>query len=204
MPTCAQITDAINVLAEAATPSNPNSISDLSSSVAPLVLPLNQPEIPIASLQLQAGGEALLTAPTTGTSIDGKLFKITVTGYVTSTSPLTVNVANTFLVFGDSFTNGIWVRNSSHDIGTPGVGQQRSFAYVYYFYWDSYTQKVLYGNIFQTASVGVGNQTLATGVISQSDIKFSIFGRCSATDSSGTVVNPTDTLTITQFKLDLV
>lgn len=203
MPTCAQITDAINVLAEAATPSNPNSIVDLSSLVAPLLLPDANSSSPTPiPVQLSSGGTAILSIPA-GKSVDGVLFRATVSGHLVAGNPNITNRYNLSFIMGQTQAD-IQVSGISADMGTGINGKHPSFTFVYYFFWDSITQKMVGFTILGGAVTGGFGNGVSQVVASQSDIQFTLFGNCNSQDLNGNPADPQDTLTITQFKLDLV
>ncbi len=176
MPTCTEIVDALNTLASATT--NPNSIMDLTGATASLSVPYGD----IAKVQLSAGGDAVLSVPS-GLSIDGKIFKITATGYATQTTPETSDNCTIRIWNGTNLSTATIVTSVS--VSLPAAS--RNFTLVFNGFWDSTTQRFTNGSSFiQTVS-------------SQSGFQFVV-----SAQTSGSASDPGDTLVLTQLKLELV
>lgn len=195
MPTCSQITDALNTLASATT--NPNILSDLSGQTASLTSPLDSTGSHPSQVELSTGGPAVLTVPSS-VSISGKAFQITVCYDV---SPTTVegpeNNFQLFLSIGNPFSGGNQISAQAlvFSAATPGGGFV-TFVGV----WDSVTQNLL--GYLNESSIPVNNgSALFTpfAVASQSDLQFSLW-----TNTDGTTTDPQNVLNITQFKLELI
>lgn len=200
MPTCAQITDAINVLAEAATPSNPNSIVDITNLVSPLLFPTGDETPNNATVQFISGGNAVLSVPS-DKSVDGKVFKMTVSGYVTSANPQIANSYFLGIYFGNS-TAGVEFTGISGNMDNSGL--HSNFSFTWYFFWDSISQKLSNTPSFTGQfSNPTGGQNLGI-VTSQSSLEFILDGNSNGHDGSGNPIDPQNTVTLTQFKLDLV
>lgn len=187
MPTCTDIVDALNTLASAAT--NPNIIDDLSGTTS--VLSGLTATVP-SPVQLTAGGNAVLSVPPSLT-VDGFVFTVIVAGRLhspTSGTQMTVG-----LVFGDG-------TSSTPVLVSAGENSQTTEEFILELrcVWDSTLHSI---KGWATNSITSGGSTSwsginVTSVASQSDIKFSIFGTSSPTFPNSS--DPTDSLTITQFK----
>jgi hypothetical protein len=185
LPTCSEIVEALNTLAEATT--NPNMISDLTGLTASFSVPYGE----IAKVQLSAGGDAVLSVPE-GYSVDGKPFKITVSGFITQTTA----------EYSDEPTLRIW---NGTNLGTATIlssvgvvmnSTPGSFVLEFYGFWDSTTQ-------FLLGSSSPGGLCSPTNkmetVTSQSGLQFVVSGQ-----TSGSSSDPGDTMTITKMTLELI
>lgn len=189
MPTCTQITDALNVLASAT--SDPNIIADLSSQLVPLVNSTGYGTAQI--VQLTTGGDAILTIPPS-ISIEGKRVKIIVSGKVNlvSTDPDKQVYINVCL--GDvANTNAIatWYPNFG------SIVDNMSFSFSIEGVWNLATGKMAFN---ADQSVGTASNMLNPvanciyTAASQTDIKFTVSGQIPGTTHPNTI-------TINQFEM---
>ena len=186
MPTCTDIVNALNTLAEAVT--NPNVLDDLTGQTD--VLDGLTATVP-SPVQLTAGGNAVLTIPASA-NIDGVMFTVIAAGRLfTPTGSTRMDVQ---LVFGDG-TSSTPVLISAHETGSID-----GFILEGHFVWDSTTQKLkgLVTNSITTGGSVSWTEINVTGVTAQSDVKFSVFGL--STPTFPNAADPTDSVTITQFK----
>lgn len=176
MPTCTQIVDALNTLASATT--NPKTIMDLTGLVAVTSVPNGN----ITKVQLSAGGDAVLSVPS-GISIDGKLFRLTLTGYITQTTPETSDSPTIRIWNGANLSTATIVAS----VGANLPAAPRNFTLVFNGFWDSTTQRFTDGtNFIQT-------------VAAQSDFQFVI-----SAQTGGASSDPGDILTFTTVLFELV
>lgn len=187
MPSCTDIVNALNTLAEAVT--NPNILDDLSGSTA--ILSGLTATVP-SPVQLAAGGNAVLTIPSS-INVDGKMFTLIAAGRLYS--PTSTTTMEVDLVFGDG-TSSTPVLVSTTERGQT----TESFILELHCMWDSTTQSL---KGFTTNSISSGGSTNwnginVSGISSQSDIKFSVFGISSPSYPNPS--DPSDSVTLTNFK----
>lgn len=138
-------------------------------------------------VQLASGGTAVLSAPS-APLLSGKLLRLIVTGRVEISSGGANPNATIYL--GTSTSSPILVNLPGVALGTTsGSGSLVSnFVSEVNLVWDSVSQQVIQS----------GNNTTLYSIPSQSDLVFCVGG------AKGSGGDPTSTLTITEFKLELV
>lgn len=190
MPTCSQITDALNTLASATT--NPNVLADLSGQTA-VLSNIGTTETIVS---LAAGGLAVLSAPA-GPAIDGLPFRVRIAGQAHfATGTLANFIPALYLGNSSSFASDtVLLRVSEADAhnGTDG-----NFFMVLDCIWSA-SSGALAGlsSGFNMSHGSFNSQFPITDVASQTDLQFIVTGEFTASD-------PANSVTITQFKLELV
>lgn len=190
MPTCSQITDALNTLASATT--NPNILADVSGQTAVLSNIGTAPTI----VSLSAGGPAVLSAPSSP-SLDGVPFRIYIAGQVHIPS---INGPNFIpLVYqGNSSTiasNALLLQVTGH---LALNGSDGNFFITLECIWSAASGRL--GGISSGFNMSQGthnNQFTTATVATQADLQFVVAGLF--TDSE-----PLNSVTITQFKMQLI
>lgn len=186
MPTCTQITDALNVIASATSLPNPNILSDLSGQVAVTNVPISNENNLAIQVNLISGAQATL-APDPSL-LDGKIFQIIVSGIAKATTVASANSV-TVAIFQGTSISGINVVEGTISLGN--ISGYRSFSATANLLWDSHSQTLLV----------LSNNSVIQN-ISSSNLLFSMFTGMG--DHETGELDPEDVLTITQFKLQLV
>ena len=139
-------------------------------------------------VQLSAGGDAVLTAPS-APLLSGKILKLLVTGLVQISTGSSNAEISTYL--GTSLASPVVFQTG----GVPISGSPAStnFAVEYDLAWDSTAQQTIV-----PATSAYPSGSIVSPVASQSDIQFVIGA------AKGSFGNSNFTLTITQFKLEAV
>lgn len=196
MPTCSQITDALNTLASATT--NPNVLADLSGQTASLTVPLDPAGTSLAPVELSAGGQALLTSPSSVT-LSGRPFQITVCFNVVPTTAQPGNNIRLILSVGNPISGGNQIATQSwEDLNTTIAGNG---LIVFTGVWDSITQNLIgyLNSVSLPNNNGEGSTFIPFSLASQSDLQFGLWA-----DTEGPTTDPVNVLTVTQFKLQLI
>lgn len=183
MPTCTQITDALNVLASATT--DPSLLDDLTGLTSGLTVTFGSNSSPV---QLTAGGDALLTVPS-GVSLDGVLFRVIACYQGSRTSTTAASGANVWLTIGDP--NNPNTTLGQGPLSFPISSAHQSNLVVFEGVWNSNSQLL--------TGTATGGSFVPFIVASQSDLQFQVWGQDSGISSGASEV-----ITLTQFKLQLV
>lgn len=154
-----------------------------SSQLATLSVTSGTPSL----VQLSAGGDAILSAPS-APLLSGKLLKLIVVGIISPVSG-TANAAVAVYV-GDSTSTPLMFSPGGISKGTSPT----NFALEYVFAWDSTTAQIVPPITLENSSYS--SNSIVGSLSSQSDLKFVI----GAARNSSISFN----LTITEFKLELV
>lgn len=187
MPTCSQITDALNTLASATT--NPNILADLSGQTAVLSnIGTTETVIP-----LTAGGPAVLSVPASP-ALDGVLFRV----YIAGTFHLASVSNNDFTAsvrFGSItapvVTNGQTAASSSVNDGI--------FLFEFDCLWSSAAGRLDgLSSTYTSTTTGILGALGSGTVTTQTDIQFVVTGHFTGS------VDPSNSFTVTQFRMELV
>lgn len=187
MPTCSQITDALNTLASATT--NPNILADISGQTAVLSnIGTTETVVPFT-----AGGPAVLSAPASPT-LDGVLFRV----YIAGTFHLAAVSNNDFTAsvrFG-SITSPVVTIGQTAGSGSVNDGV---FLFEFDCLWNSAAGR-LDGltSTYTSTTTGVLGGLGSGPVTTQTDIQFVVTGQFTGS------VDPSNSFTVTQFKMQLV
>jgi hypothetical protein len=187
LPTCTQITDALNVLASATT--NQNILADLTGQTAVLT---NIGTVE-SFVQLTAGGNASLK-PSDSSAIDNKASLIVGVGRMHGVSSPT-NDLGTVTVYLNNAGSRTAICSSTINFG--GGDTDVPFIFSVPFVYDSVIQTITgsYNISFGSNTAVAGFST--SGVLSDADISFEV----SAKFAQSVVAN---SLTLSQFKMQLV
>lgn len=191
MPTCSQITDALNTLASATT--NPNILADLSGQTA-VLSNIGTTETVVS---LSAGGPAVLSMPSSP-DLDGVVFRVLVAGKVHAASESIYFTPQIYLGNSSTIANNLNVSPQSSIAAVVPTANDGNFFLELDCIWSSAA-----GYLGGTTSYFNLNSGMADGqfvgrtVEAQTDLQFVVTGQF----NSGNAVN---SVTITQFKLQLV
>jgi len=176
LSTCSALIDALNTVASYIAPSN--ILGDLSGNLASL----NPVPGTLTEIQLSSGGNASVSVP--ATNIDGKLIKVSISGYTTILGPTPPNPSPSLSLY----------MNSLALIGMEMNNTSETFCSVSTFVWNS-SNNLVSGYSGGFSAVGpIGNTTVLP---SSGNFVFSLF----AEDSIG---SNNSSITVNQFKVELV
>lgn len=178
LPDCTTLITAINTIASVV--SNPSTIVDLTGTVLPVTGMTLGDLTPI----LTDTGYASISLPS-GVDIDGRLLKLTVAGRTHRVSTSSSTICGLWFGSDEDPNNDSPISNIS---GFQTGGSNGNFYKLFYFYWDSTVQSLIY------STDGSGPTSQFTSITSQSQVAFTLFGSTNGSSS--------DSVTVTEFKLE--